>query len=150
MPRPRVGGRPALVAAALTVGIVFGLSACGGSNGQALASQACLHVKRSVTDYTQSTQTGLASATAGHLRDRADAELRAALSLASQANSDDGSWNSLMTTIGESATVDEGHLIPSLKAQCAVADTNPNVNPQSPGGNVNPKTPTANVNPQSP
>ena len=38
-----------------------------------------------------------------------------------------------MTTISESATVDEGHLVPSLRAQCVVADANPNVNPQIPG-----------------
>ena len=37
-----------------------------------------------------------------------------------------------MTTISEGATVDEGHLVPSLRAQCVVANTNPNVNPQSP------------------
>ena len=37
-----------------------------------------------------------------------------------------------MTTISESATVDEGHLLPSLQAQCVVADSNPNVNPQNP------------------
>ncbi len=38
-----------------------------------------------------------------------------------------------MTAISESGTIDEGHLIPSLRAQCVVADTNPNVNPQGPG-----------------
>ena len=37
--------------------------------------------------------------------------------------------NSLMTTISEGATVDEAHLIPALKGQCAVVDTNVNVNP---------------------
>ena len=40
-----------------------------------------------------------------------------------------------MTTISEGATVDEGHLVPSLRAQCVVANSNPNVNPQSPSGN---------------
>jgi hypothetical protein len=38
-----------------------------------------------------------------------------------------------MTTISEGATVDEGHLVPSLRAQCVVATANQNVNPQSPG-----------------
>ncbi len=55
--------------------------------------------------------------------------------MAAAANSDDGSWNALMTTISEGATVDEGHLVPSLRAQCVVANANQNVNPQSPGGN---------------
>ena len=67
-----------------------------------------------------------------------------ALPLAAAANSDDGSWNSLMTTISEGATVDEGHLVPSLRAQCVVADANQNVNPQSPTGNSTPQ----NVNPE--
>ena len=49
-------------------------------------------------------------------------------------NSDDGSWNSLMTTISESSWVDEGHLVPALDAQCVVADANQNANPQEPGG----------------
>ena len=66
-----------------------------------------------------------------HLQTKADQQLRAALPLAAAANSDDGSWNSLMTTISEIATVDEGHLVPSLQAQCVVADSNQNVNPQS-------------------
>ncbi len=46
-----------------------------------------------------------------------------------------------MTTISESSDVDEGHLVPALRAQCAVADTSQNVNPQ--GVNSNPQ----NVNP---
>ena len=110
--------RPALVVVvglALAAGL---LGACSSSGGQALAEQACVHVHHTVAS----------------LRTKADSQLRAALPLAAAANSDDGSWNSLMTTISESATVDEGHLLPSLEAQCAVADTNINVNPQSPGG----------------
>ena len=93
-----------------------------------------MHVHHSVADYTESIRPGLSATTVASLRTKADSQLRAALPLAAAANSDDGSWNSLMTTISESATVDEGHLLPSLEAQCAVADTNINVNPQSPGG----------------
>ena len=52
-----------------------------------------------------------------------------------------------MTTISEGATVDEGHLVPALRAQCVVADTNPNVNPQIPGNSGNSTTPQ-NVNPE--
>jgi hypothetical protein len=40
----------------------------------------------------------------------------------------------LMTTISEGATIDEGHLVPALRAQCVVANSNPNINPQSPNG----------------
>jgi hypothetical protein len=123
---------------ALAVGAVLALSAglfaaCSSSAGQALAEQACVHVHHSVADYTESDRPGLSATTVASLRNQANSELRAALPLAAAANSDDGSWNSLMTTISESATVDEGHLVPALVAQCAVADTNVNVNPQSPG-----------------
>jgi hypothetical protein len=40
--------------------------------------------------------------------------------------------NALMTTISESATVDEANLIPALKGQCQAVNTNVNVNPQNP------------------
>ncbi len=109
------------------------LSACSSASGQSLAQQACVHVRRSVSDYLLATKAGTPPAAAANLQVEADQELRAALPLAAAANSDDGSWNALMTVISESGTIDEGHLIPSLRAQCVVADTNPNVNPQGPG-----------------
>jgi len=111
------------------------LSACVGNStaGQTLARQACVHVDRSVTAWVRASHPGTPTATATQLFDRADQELRDALPLAAAANSDDGSWNALMTTISEGATVDEGHLVPALRAQCAVADSNPNVNPGGPG-----------------
>jgi hypothetical protein len=110
--------------------LATGLSACGQSGGQALAQQACVHVHRSLLDYRESSAAGISAARAASLRTAADVELRRALPLAADANSDDGSWNSLMTTISESATIDEAHLAPALEAQCVVADTNVNVNPQ--------------------
>jgi hypothetical protein len=141
-------GRPdgvrVLAVVALAAGAGLGLSACSNQGGQDLAQQACVHVHRSVTDYLRATRAGTSPAVAAQLQKEADQELRAALPLAAAANSDDGSWNSLMTTISEGATVDEGHLVPSLRAQCVVADSNPNVNPQSPTGNSTPQ----NVNPE--
>ena len=134
-------GRTTLVAAAV-VGAALTLSACGGVSAQTLAAQACVHVHRSVVAFRQSTEPGVAVGAATSLRKKADAELSDALPLAAQANSADGSWNALMTTIAESATVDEKSLVPALLAQCALADTNQNVNPQGP--------PTQNVNPESP
>ncbi len=111
------------------------LSACGDS-GQGLAVQACVHVKLSVHYFELSTQSNVSPSDAARLRTKADAELRTALPLAAQATSADGSMNALMTTISESATVDEAHLIPALKGQCALVDTNVNVNPTP--QNVNP------------
>jgi hypothetical protein len=130
------------VLAGLVVAAALTLSACGEQSGADLARQACTHVNLSVRDYERSLQPGLGSTLAAGLQRQAEGELRAALPLAASANSDDGSWNSLMTTISESATVDEGHLLPALKAQCVVADTNVNVNP-APGSGSD-----ANVNPQ--
>ena len=145
MHRPgRPGAIRVLAVAAALAGTALGLSACSTQGGQQLAEQACVHVHRSVADYLRSTRAGTAPAVVAQLQKEADQELRAALPLAAAANSDDGSWNSLMTTISESAVVDEGHLVPSLRAQCVVADTNPNVNPQSPSGNSTPQ----NVNPE--
>jgi hypothetical protein len=111
----------------------LGLSSCGQQSGEALAQQACVHVTRSIHYFTLSTQPDISRADASRLLAKADAQLRAALPLASAATSDDGSMNSLMTTISESATVDEAHLVPALKGQCANVDTNVNVNPQAPG-----------------
>ena len=143
----RTGVGRTIGVAAVAAGAVVGLSACGNGSGQALAQQVCVHVHRSVAYYPRSTRTGTAPGAAAQLLQRADRELRAALPLAAQANSADGSWNSLMTTISEIATVDEGHLVPSLEAQCAVADANPNVNPQNPGAGGDSGTTPQNVNP---
>ena len=127
------GGR--VLGAAAVVACALGLSACSSTaDGQSLAQQACVHVHRSVVDYERSVVVGTPPSTVAVLQAQAAEELRDALPLAAQANSDDGSWNSLMTTISEGANVDEAHLMPALKAQCVVANTNPNVNPQ----NVNP------------
>ena len=115
---------------ALAGGAALGLSACSTQNGQALAQQACVHVRLSVSDYLRAVRPGTAAAAAARLQNQADQQLRDALPLAAAANSDDGSWNALMTTISEGATVDEGHLVPSLRAQCVVANANQNVNPQ--------------------
>jgi hypothetical protein len=137
----------ALVAGAL------GLSACGTQGGQALAQQACVHVHRSVAAFESATRAGTPAANVAQLQKRAAEELRLALPLAAAANSDDGSWNSLMTTISESSWVDEGHLVPALDAQCVVADNNQNLNPQAPsgsggtGGGGSTTTVPQNVNP---
>jgi hypothetical protein len=120
---------------ALAGGAALGLSACSTQGGQDLAQQACVHVRISVSDYLRAVRPGTAPSAAAQLQERADQQLRDALPLAAAANSDDGSWNALMTTISEGATVDEGHLVPSLRAQCVVANANQNINPQSPSGN---------------
>jgi hypothetical protein len=132
--RPLSKGRRSLIGAT-AVGALLCLSACGQDGGMNLARQACVHVKLSVHYFELSTKPGTLAGEVSRLRTKADAELRAALPLAAAATSDDGSLNALMTTISESATVDEAHLIPALKGQCAAVDTNVNVNPE-PAGNL--------------
>jgi hypothetical protein len=140
--------------AVLLVGVPLGLAACSSvQDGQALAQQACVHVDRSVSDWVSSQRAGMPAATVATLQQRAEQQLRLALPLAAAANSDDGTWNSLMTTISEIETVDEGHLVPALHAQCVLANSNQNVNPQNPNGNSGTSRggnspPTANVNPK--
>jgi hypothetical protein len=135
----------------LAAGAALGLSACSSQGGQDLAQQACVHVHLSVADYQRAVNPSTSPAAAARLQKEADQELRDALPLAAAANSDDGSWNSLMTTISEGATIDEGHLVPALRAQCVVANSNPNVNPQSPtsnSGSSGNTTQPQNVNPE--
>jgi hypothetical protein len=149
----RPARRRALGLAALIIAGAGGLAACSTqADGQALAQQACTHVMRSVHDWVNSTKPGVSSATAASLQSKASTQLRLALPLAAEATSDDGTWNSLMTTISEDATIDETHLVPALEGQCALADTEVNVNPQAPSSNSGSSNspPTANVNPQSP
>lgn len=146
--------------AALLIIVPAALAACSSvQDGQALAQQACVHVNRSVGDWVDSQRAGTPAATAAALQQRAAEQLRLALPLAAAANSDDGTWNSLMTTISEIGSVDEGHLVPALHAQCVLADSNQNVNPQNPNGNTgggvgggsggsHNSPPTANVNPK--
>jgi hypothetical protein len=151
----RRAGRPATHRVAAVVALVavaaLGLSACSSQGGQDLAQQACVHVHLSVADYQRAVNPSTAPPAAAQLQKEADQELRDALPLAAAANSDDGSWNSLMTTISEGATVDEGHLVAALRAQCVVANSNPNVNPQSPSSNSGSggtTTQPQNVNPE--
>jgi hypothetical protein len=134
---------------ALAGGAALALSACSTQGGQDLARQACVHVRISVSDYLEAVRPGTAPAAAAQLQERADQQLRDALPLAAAANSDDGSWNALMTTISEGATVDEGHLVPSLRAQCVVANANQNINPQSPGGDSGNGGSTSSTTPQN-
>ena len=153
--RPRVWG-----VAVLVVTVPCALAACSSSSGQSLAQQACVDVHRSVHDWDASKADGVSATASATLQMKAEQQLRLALPLAAAANSDDGSWNSLMTTISEIGSVDEGHLLPALQAQCVVADSNQNVNPQNPGNTGGTGTgggaggggrgapPTGNVNPK--
>jgi hypothetical protein len=134
-----VSRRAALPALALTVtiGAVL-LGGCGNGDGLALARQACSHVAASIRYYNQAQRTTDVRQAANDLQQATD-QLSAALPLAARANSDDGNWNDLMTSIQEMGRVDEGHLIPALRSACVnVKNGTPGL-PVSPPSNLPPE-----------
>lgn len=114
-----------LLAAALAAGLA--LSACG-NDALALARQSCVHVKASESLFQEASRAP-SSHQASTERYRAIEQLEAALPLAAAANSDNPQWNPLMTTLQEVGRNTVGHLLPALRAQCELADSN---NPQAP------------------
>jgi hypothetical protein len=122
--RRRVAASAALILA--TAGVLGGCFFQ--PDGVALARQACVHVNQSLKLYAQA-QADSDPTTAATERASAYDQLRKALPLAADATSENGQWNPLMTTIAESARVDESYLVPGLRAQCTFADSN---NPELP------------------
>jgi hypothetical protein len=126
--------RPAAVLATVSTLTVAGLLVAGCS-GEALsqAEQACVHVNKSISLYEQSLQNPDATHAAAQ-RTQAEAQLELAEPLAAAANSSDGTWNGLMTTIGEVSRVSESELVDALRSQCnAVAVAASNAPPKTTG-----------------
>ncbi len=122
---------------AVSAGLAIILTGCSQQQGLDLARQACDHVTRSIQLFHES-QHATDPATAARLNAQAHAELLDALPLAAEANSDDGQWNALMTTISESARVDESYLVVALTAQCRLANSNEPYQGPAGGGNTPP------------
>jgi hypothetical protein len=118
-----VGVRRRLVAVATICFAGSLLAACGAVNDNAVA--ACHQVNRAIATYEHAlTLTGGAKKVA---ISHATAQLDTALGDAASATSQDGSYNALMTTIGEAARVPLKNLVPSLRQQCgAILNPNPN------------------------
>ncbi|HVX20278.1 MAG TPA: hypothetical protein VHB02_02910 [Acidimicrobiales bacterium] len=114
--RRRALAAPALVALA-SLSLV--LSSCG-NDGLRLARQACGYVTTSIRLYSAA-EHDPDPAKAAALRTRATVALEKALPLAAQANSADGQWNPLMTTLQEVGRNSEANLVTALKRQCAQA-----------------------------
>lgn len=111
------------LAAALALGgaAALGLLLGGcGDGGVSLARQACTHVDVSLRLYSSAQKTPDPKAAATLLQ-QANNQLQTAEPLAAAANSANGEWNALMTTLQEIGRVDEGHLLSALRQQCAVA-----------------------------
>ena len=112
--RRRVAGVAAVVAASLA------LTACSHGAAVSNAKTACERVTSSLATLKASRAPGLSATEAANLEAKAKAELFSALHYAGEANSGDGSYNSLMTTIQEANRVPEALLVPSLSRQCSV------------------------------
>jgi len=111
--------------------MAVGLGGCADSNGLALARQACQHVERSFALYRASVADP-DPARASALAASAEEELRTALPLAAVAAGEAPQWQALMTTLGETSSAPESELIPALRTQCAEAESNGLLIPNSP------------------
>lgn len=132
--------RAAILIAVAAIGVSVPLAGC--SQGQAvdLARQACRHVTTSIRLF-ESAEQAKNPGNAAKLATEAHAQLLDALPIAAQANSEDGQWNALMTTISESARVSESHLIVALHAQCKLANSGQPY--QGPAGGATSQPPTS-------
>jgi hypothetical protein len=119
--------RALVLPAAITVSAIS-ISACSSQSGTSLAREACAKVHSSVAAYEASKSAPNPATRSRDLR-IATNDLTQAEPLAAAATSSDGQWNALMTTLNEFGQVDELHLIPALRAQCAVANSS---NPEIP------------------
>lgn len=107
---------------ALAISVVLAgilLSACGQSSALSLADDSCHHVEKSIVLFDASKHAPNESLANRDLSD-AYVQLRLALPLAARANSANGQWDALMTTISESSRVKESHLVNALHDQCSV------------------------------
>ncbi len=113
----RLGVVAPLVAAGLL------LSACGSGSAIAQARASCKFVHAALALQVRSEAKGLTSAQRNDLQGQAMGELLKGTPAAAAATSSDGSWNPLMTTIGEAQRVPLHDLVPALRRLCQVADS---------------------------
>ena len=110
--------RRAVGASVIMLGLA--LTACSSSAALSNARTSCDHVEASLKTYKASTAPGITAESSAALVAKAQTQLLAALPFAASATSDDGSYNSLMTTIQEADRVPERLLVDSLTRQCQV------------------------------
>ena len=108
---------------AVLVGAGLTLSACGTGAAVSHARAACVKVDAALALYAKSQRPGITVDAKNALAARAMSTLLAATPEAAAATSADGSWNPLMTTIGEAQRVPISDLVASLTRLCAVANS---------------------------
>lgn len=113
--------RLGVLAPLLAAGVLF--SACGTGSAVAQARASCDFVHRALALQVRSEAPGLSAAQRNLLQGQAMSELLKGSPAAATATSSDGSWNPLMTTIGEAQRVPLHVLVPALTRLCQVADS---------------------------
>ena len=99
------------------------LSACGTGSAISQARTSCGFVHKALVLQARSQAQGITAAQSNVLQGQAMSELLKGSSSAAAATSSDGSWNPLMTTIGEAERVPLENLVPALTRMCKVADS---------------------------
>lgn len=117
----RLAPKAALSFALIVSSLVLASCGTGGAVGD--AKHACVYVQRALRVQQQSETPGLSHARSLALQNRAIAVLVEATPYAARATSIDGSWNPLMTTIGEAQRVPISNLVASLTRLCKVANS---------------------------
>lgn len=117
----RLAPKAALTFAVIISGLV--LASCGTGGAVTDARQACGYVEHALRVQQQSETPGLSNGRRLALENRAIAVLVEATPYAARATSIDGSWNPLMTTIGEAQRVPISDLAASLSRLCKVANS---------------------------
>ena len=107
----------------LALSLPFLAASCGSAAATAEAKQACARIDRSLKTFERA-QAATSPALKAQLTADAQAQLLSSLSLAAQATSSDGSFNALMTTVSEANRVPEQYLVPALRRQCKVIESN--------------------------
>lgn len=109
----------------LTLALLLPLLAasCGSAAATSEAKQACTKIEQSLRTYQQARKATTDTQQRQLFAD-AQAQLLSSLSLAARATSSDGSFNALMTTVSEANRVPERYLVPALRRQCQVIDSN--------------------------
>ena len=99
------------------------LSACGVGGAVTDARRSCVNVRLALSLEKRSESPGISATRRAALQADALSELLKATPMAAEATSIDGSWNPLMTTIGEAERVPIVDLVPSLTRLCQVANS---------------------------
>ena len=107
----------------LALSLPFLAASCGSAAATGEAKQACARIDRSLKTFERA-QAATSPALKAQLTADAQAQLLSSLSLAAQATSSDGSFNALMTTVSEANRVPEQYLVPALRRQCKVIESN--------------------------